>query len=94
MIFPVGTVLGREDADALGSFSADGTRCIFSIKSPKKIKGGDFLYLIKESDGIYKYRNTVPVNFKDFCDKLEEITGKNVYDSRLIDEMTIEKILR
>jgi hypothetical protein len=93
MIFPIGTVLGNEDADALGCFYGDSTRCIFSIKSDKKIKS-DKLYLIKEVDGIYKYRNTVPTTFKGFDKIIEEAVGKSVFDSKLIDNMVIEKIVR
>lgn len=92
-IFEVGTNLGNEDADALGSFWCDETRCIFSILSKTRLSS-EKLKLISDNDGIYKYRNDVPARFSEFCNFLNELTGKDVFESGLIDNMVIEKIVR
>jgi hypothetical protein len=92
-IFEVGTNLGNEDADALGSFWCDETRCIFSILSKTPLSS-EKLKLITDKDGIYKYQNEVPARFSEFCNFLSELTGKDVFESGLIDNMIIEKIVR
>lgn len=93
MIFEVGTILGQEDADALGDFWCDDTRCVFSILSKTPLSS-EKLKLITDKDGVYKYQNEIPVRFSDFCTFLSELTGKDVFESGLIDNMIIERIVR
>lgn len=91
MIFPVGTIIGQEDADAICSLWLDDTPCIFSI-TVKEVLNSEDLTLIKEADGYNKYQNKVAMPFRDFCIQLSEITGKEIFESNLANSLVLEKI--